>query len=81
MISPLKRCHSSGYGGLAADLFRIIVANRVALADLSPSVGSPGQIQHGFCQRGFARAAVAGQSQIDDIPCFIKFHIARTLLP
>ena len=61
--------HCQRNGDLAADLFGIVVANGVAVGNLTQTVRAAGQKQHSFSEGGLAAAAVAKQHDIANVFC------------
>lgn len=75
--AELDRRDRCGYGYLALDLFCVIVADGVAVADLTLTVDSAGGEEHALSQTGFAAVAVPQQADVANVFGFV----AHLLLP
>ena len=69
--------YSGGNGDLALDFLRVIVADGVAVADLTHAVDSAGAEQHALSKAGLAAVAMAQQADVADVFGFV----AHVLLP
>lgn len=58
-IFPFKRCHGRGDRRLAADLLRVGITDRVALAYFTATIGCACKIKHSFREGGLAGAGMA----------------------
>ena len=72
--------HGRADGNMALDLFRIPVADSVAIFDTALAVDDAGCIEHRFDQRGLALRAVSQYRDVADILYHIVLHTLRLLV-
>ena len=69
-----KRSQRGGNRKAALLFFRVKIANRVSVRDLSHAVGSSAQVKHCFDQRGLPARAVSQQCQVPNCFCVECSH-------
>ena len=73
--TEVHRRETGGNGDLALDLFGVVVADGVAVADLAQTVGAAGDEEHALGKAGLAAVAVAQKADVANV---FGFHV---LLP
>ncbi len=74
IVFPFQRGNGGRHGTLPADLLRVEIGDGRPVAHPAQAVGSAGEVQHRFGQSRFARAAVAGQRNVQDVGSLVLFH-------
>ncbi len=75
LAGKLHGHNGGGDGDLAGDLFRVVVADGVAVGDLAEAVDGAGHVQHALDQAGLAAVAVTEDGDVANV---FSFHV---LLP